>query len=857
MTDIARLAIEADPKQLAAAVIQLDKLSVAAGKAEVEAKKLEKSQTSAALAAAKAAQVTASNAAAIARGSASASKAEKTAAADTLKQATASLNAARAADAQAASHMKAAQAALQQSEAAQRLVTANQAAADSAQNLAHANDNSMRVMGRTAGAQQANMTNIAAQFQDIGVTAAMGMNPMMIGLQQGAQLTGVWGSIAGTTSEKMATFATSIKSVLSPMSLLIIAMTAGLAALIQFVDWTTLAKSSLYALANGLDAVAPYAFAAGTALTIAFAPATLTAILSITAAIGVGLVNALATASMAMISFALLNPFGAALIAVGLLGTAIYTFAEGSRKTFKDVAEFIIDMFIIAYRVVTKTWGMLGPAMDDILAQAVQYSRNRIEQMINAAISGINTLLDMLPDWMKIGSGKVATFKYEAIGNPNAGAAGKLGNVVGGIVSEVRSQDNLGMIQDTIKNFFGDLGDTIRSYADTIGVEKAKKKKSGADKAATGMSDAEKFLKIIQDSNIELWKMTEESKAIGLVGEEAKKAAYALDLKSKAMQQGITLGAKELEIVEKTAAALAAQAQANENLQSYTGQRTAVMENIDNLNAEIAAFGLSGIALAQAQLERKLLNDEIYRGIILSDDQKRVLRELTTEEALLTEQIDKHKKALDFAKGAANGFVGDLKSGLMQGKSLWESWGNAAINVLNKVIDKLLNEMVDAIFKVNSASSGGGGIISSLMSVFGGGLSAGGIARSNATVGSTIAANPGLFAKGGIFTNSVVQRPTQFFAKGGAPGVMGEAGPEAIVPLQRGPDGSLGVQMYGGSGAAAQAPAVVHIVPSEYFDAVVDQRAVNVSAPMVVQGGIASSKMTEANAQRRARRRLR
>lgn len=54
-----------------------------------------------------------------------------------------------------------------------------------------------------------------------------------------------------------------------------------------------------------------------------------------------------------------------------------------------------------------------------------------------------------------------------------------------------------------------------------------------------------------------------------------------------------------------------------------------------------------------------------------------------------------------------------------------------------------------------------------------------------------------MFAKGGTFTNSVVDSPTLFkFAKG--TGLMGEAGPEAIMPLRRGPDGSLGVQSQGG-----------------------------------------------------------
>ncbi|MEP3345264.1 MAG: phage tail tape measure protein [Litoreibacter sp.] len=49
------------------------------------------------------------------------------------------------------------------------------------------------------------------------------------------------------------------------------------------------------------------------------------------------------------------------------------------------------------------------------------------------------------------------------------------------------------------------------------------------------------------------------------------------------------------------------------------------------------------------------------------------------------------------------------------------------------------------------------------------------------------------FAKGGV-----VSSPTNFAMRGGM-GLMGEAGPEAIMPLARGPDGSLGVRAGGGS----------------------------------------------------------
>jgi len=51
------------------------------------------------------------------------------------------------------------------------------------------------------------------------------------------------------------------------------------------------------------------------------------------------------------------------------------------------------------------------------------------------------------------------------------------------------------------------------------------------------------------------------------------------------------------------------------------------------------------------------------------------------------------------------------------------------------------------------------------------------------------------FASGGI-----IGTPTYFPLRGGT-GLAGEAGPEAIMPLRRGPDGRLGVAASGGGGA--------------------------------------------------------
>ncbi|EGG4846168.1 phage tail tape measure protein [Salmonella enterica] len=68
-------------------------------------------------------------------------------------------------------------------------------------------------------------------------------------------------------------------------------------------------------------------------------------------------------------------------------------------------------------------------------------------------------------------------------------------------------------------------------------------------------------------------------------------------------------------------------------------------------------------------------------------------------------------------------------------------------------------------------------------------------------------ADGGVYRSAGLsqYSGSIVNRPTFFaFARGAA--VMGEAGPEAILPLRRGTDGKLGVVAAGSGGMAMFAP---------------------------------------------------
>ncbi len=173
---------------------------------------------------------------------------------------------------------------------------------------------------------------------------------------------------------------------------------------------------------------------------------------------------------------------------------------------------------------------------------------------------------------------------------------------------------------------------------------------------------------------------------------------------------------------------------------------------------------------------------------------------------------------LQLAHDTVHSFGQDMLSGLQQGKTAWESFGNAAQNALNKIESKLLDKALDSVLGL---SGGGGGLLGGLFSsIFGGGGGSVGMSTANATsLAGVISAKGNVFDKSGYvpFANGgVVTRPTLFPFAGGT-GLMGEAGPEAIIPLTRTKGGALGVRMSGGGGASVNVPVEVNIIgaPSE------------------------------------------
>jgi hypothetical protein len=128
---------------------------------------------------------------------------------------------------------------------------------------------------------------------------------------------------------------------------------------------------------------------------------------------------------------------------------------------------------------------------------------------------------------------------------------------------------------------------------------------------------------------------------------------------------------------------------------------------------------MSELATAKLRYETELLNEAQQKGITLTAAQRGQLMGLADQMAETAVATKKAKEQLEFVKDATRGFIDDLRQGLENGEGFWKSFGNAAMNVLDKIIDKIEDELLNALFEVGNASSGGGGLIGSILGAIG------------------------------------------------------------------------------------------------------------------------------------------
>ena len=178
--------------------------------------------------------------------------------------------------------------------------------------------------------------------------------------------------------------------------------------------------------------------------------------------------------------------------------------------------------------------------------------------------------------------------------------------------------------------------------------------------------------------------------------------------------------------------------------------------------------------LAKAQ---ETVNKALELGVINGKQADQIMQDYTNS-------LEKVKGPLEKIAETAKQAFGDAFMSIVDGtKSAKDAFKDMARAILKQAFDLLVvKPLMDSLFGgLTGGSGGGGGFLSGLLGF----------------------ANGGAFDRGKQLTafadGGVVSSPTVFPMANGA-GLMGEAGPEAIMPLKRGSNGKLGVQMEGNQG---------------------------------------------------------
>jgi lambda family phage tail tape measure protein len=278
-------------------------------------------------------------------------------------------------------------------------------------------------------------------------------------------------------------------------------------------------------------------------------------------------------------------------------------------------------------------------------------------------------------------------------------------------------------------------------------------------------------------------------KTIALINKYAKDGKFGADevLQLKAALEATTPEARRLAQAQaenaKTMAGIAADRQALSEVASgdfKTSDEKAAVKNLSDYKKRNA--------LADSEFQKQISKateettmSEYMMYVSQADAKKAISQEMYDREQLLLS--DSYKRNQAYSSAFENLFkgMGDaIIDFALTGKTSFSDLVNSMIIGLIKL------EMQMQMSNAFKAAGGSAGITAGIKSMFG-----------FANGGSFGSSGVQAFANGGSFTNSIVDSPTLFkFAKG--TGMMGEAGPEAIMPLRRGSDGSLGVVAGGG-----------------------------------------------------------
>lgn len=290
--------------------------------------------------------------------------------------------------------------------------------------------------------------------------------------------------------------------------------------------------------------------------------------------------------------------------------------------------------------------------------------------------------------------------------------------------------------------------------------EKLKNKAAEVTKELKQQKDA------IAQNGEEQWAAAQ--KVAGLTGkylEQAKALHYSITLETelkKLRDQEARVGLKPRDLA----------------VLDYKDQGLNPKDAKDTGQRKVDLSGKERIEELKRQREELTMSAEAYKNLNLERQQysKGITDTIKAMEAQNTKLAESRKLAEGLGDTLRDSLTSKLKDAAHTG---------------NDILDALVSKIIDSMMQTQAMQS--------MFSTLGTGM-ASGVTGVLGSIGSLIG---GLFAQGGAFTGGtqfyatggVVERTTAFGMAGNRMGIMGEAGPEAIMPLARTSGGDLGIKM--------------------------------------------------------------
>ena len=212
-------------------------------------------------------------------------------------------------------------------------------------------------------------------------------------------------------------------------------------------------------------------------------------------------------------------------------------------------------------------------------------------------------------------------------------------------------------------------------------------------------------------------------------------------------------------------------------------------------------------AKAELDIRHQLFEAKIQEGTVEAETFRTEYENNRARNLVLEQTAARQQRIIDLNKQVGDTFADAFLTAIQGGQSLKQTLAQLASQLARIALQETVGKGISSLIQrglgfAANAFSGSAGAASN------------GAATAIALLGNAFAdgaafsgGNVVPFARGG----SVVSSPTSFPMSGGRTGLMGEAGEEAIMPLKRMPNGSLGVRATGGSSGGYSDNRVINI----------------------------------------------